>query len=345
MKSFLRNCVKQCYYTAYPFLGAVWFVLKYVEIFLLYPCMTALPFRLSWRIFRLRAPWLFLRPSQKRGILNNMLNALETTMPRDQTVLLARRHALFLSSIRFDTQFILSCPSSKVDNTVRFEGLSHLDAALEKGQGVMLLGCHAGYFYRTIFAAARETARRDIRLHVINIRPEYARRGIWKDTAEYLLYQKLVKGMEEEPNLEIEYIGGSLEGVFRGLRMGEIVAANVDVPVAQGGRRTVQIEFLGRQCFFSTQLIRLSRRVNAVCLPFVTRVEGNLCWVKIYPSWMRPDNETFGCPEAEEETRYVFRILEEHILAYPEQWWLWNDLGGFASSLWEKEDCRLLKDV
>jgi lauroyl/myristoyl acyltransferase len=274
-----------------------------------------------------------------------MLVALDRRMPQDRMVLLARRHALFLSSILFDTQFILTCPSTKVDNTVRMEGVSHVDAALEKGQGVMFLGCHAGYFYRAIFAAARETARKGKKLHVINILPEYARRGLWKGKAEYLLYQKLVKRMEQEPNLQIEYIGGSLEGVYQGLRMGEIVAANVDVPLPQGDRRAVQIKFLGRDCYFSSQLVRLARRLNAVCLPFVTHMEGDLCWTRLHPPWTRTDNKAFGDPDTDAETRHIFRILEKHILTYPEQWWLWNDLGGFASDSCDKDDLRVLKDV
>jgi lauroyl/myristoyl acyltransferase len=327
MKSRLRNWIKRCYYKAEPFLSGVWFALKYVEIFLLYPCILSLPPHLAWKTFRMRDPWLFLRPSQKRVILDNLAQGVRAGTPSDRIALLARRHALFCSSIRFETQFLLTSSAKKVDNTVRFEGLSLVDAAQAEGKGVMLLGCHAGSFYRAIFASAR----RGYKLHVITMRPEDAGQGIWKDRVGSILYAKLLKKLEEEPNVRIQYVGGSLLDIPRALRRGEIVCATLDVPVAQGEQKTSPIEFLGRQCYFSSHLIRLAARLDAVCLPYVTHGEKDLCWIKIHPPLMTTENRGDEGSDVEKEMRYVFRVLEHHILTYPEQWWLWNVLGGFGS--------------
>ena len=326
MKGFLRNVAKHTYYKAYPVLSTVWSLIRYVEVFWFYPWILTLPHPLAWKIFKLRAPWLFFRPSEKKRISDNLTHVLETRMSRNRAVLVARRHALFMSSIRFDTQFILSCPPRKVDRTVRFEGLSHVDAVLEQRKGVLLLGCHTGHFYRTIFASAR----RGYKLHVITMRPEDARQGLWEDKTGSTLYQKLVKKMEEEPNIRIEYVGGSLREVPRALNRGEVVAATLDVPLARGDHRAVKIEFLGRECYFSAQLIRLATRLNAVCLPYVARVDGGLCWLEVFPPRTVADTPAVDVTEVEKEMMYIFGRLEEHILAHPEQWWLWNNLDRFA---------------
>jgi lauroyl/myristoyl acyltransferase len=234
---------------------------------------------------------------------------------------------LFLSSIRFETQFLLSCSPEQVDRTVRFEGLSLLDEVLAMGKGAVLLGCHTGCFYRAIFASAR----RGYKLHVVTMRPEDARQGIWQDRIGSILYKKLMDRLEAEPNVEIQYVGGTLRGVPRALRKGEIVCATLDVPVAQEGRRTPLLEFLGRECSFSSQLIRLAAKREAACLPYVTYEKDGHCSVKIHPRWNQGGNESAEGRRIEKEMKYVFRVLEGHILAHPEQWWLWNALGGFGS--------------
>ncbi len=330
MKNRLRNWIKLYYYKVEPILSVVWFSLRCVEVFLLYPCILSLPPRLAWKIFKMRAPWLFLKPSQKRLILDNLQNGARARTPSDKIALLARRHALFCSSIRFETQFLLSCSAKKVDDTVRFEGLSLVDAAQAEGKGVMLLGCHAGTFYRAIFASAR----RGYKLHVVTMRPEDAGQGIWKDKVGSILYRKLLKKLEEEPNVRIQYVGGSLLEVPRALRRGEIVCATLDVPVTQGEEKTSPIEFLGRECSFSSHLIRLAARLDAVCLPYVTHGEKDLCWIKIHPPLMTTENKGNEDSDVEEEMTYVFSVLEHHILTYPEQWWLWNVLGGFGSPIY-----------
>ena len=328
MKAFLRNRIKHFYQKAHPVLSTVWFVLKYVEVFWMYPCVLSLPPPLARRVFRLRAPWLFHRPSQKRLILSHQTRAFHERMGSTRMLPLARRHALFLSSIRFDTQFILRCSAKKVDGTVRFEGLPYVDEAQENGKGVVLLGCHAGYFYRAILASAR----RGYKLHVITMRPEDAGQGVWKDKVGSLLYKKLVTRMQEEPNVELHFVGGPLLGIPRALRNREIVAGTLDVPLTAGEPSATRIEFLRTECHFSSRLIGLAARLNAVCLPYVTHAEGDVCRVKIYPAWRAVERDTPSAARVEEEMGYVFRILEKHILTYPEQWWLWNDLGGFGST-------------
>jgi lauroyl/myristoyl acyltransferase len=147
--------------------------------------------------------------------------------------------------------------------------------------------------------------------------------------------------MEEEPNVRIEYVGGSLLEVPRALQRGEVVAAMLDVPLAQGDHRTVKIQFMGRECYFSSQLIRLASRLNAVCLPYVARVDRDLCWLKIFPPRTRADNPATDNAEVEEEMMYVFGKLEAHIYAHPEQWWLWNNFHSFAMSSCDMQDSDL----
>ena len=72
-------------------------------------------------------------------------------------------------------------------------------------------------------------------------------------------------------------------------------------------------------------------RLDAVCLPYVTHAEEDLCRIKIHPPLMMTEIRGDEGSRVEKEMRYVFGIFEHHILTHPEQWWLWNVLGGFGS--------------
>ncbi len=340
MKGRFRHWVKLIYGRTEPQLMGVWFALKYVEVFFLYPLLLSLPLPLAWKAFRVRAPWLFFKPSQKTLILEHLAQGTGEGAPTDRTLSLARRHAMFLSSIRLETQILLGSSPGKVDRAVRFEGLSLVDAAQAEGKGVMLLGCHAGPFYRAIFASAR----RGYKLHVITMRPEDARQGIWKDRVGSILYRKLLKKLEEEPNVQLQYVGGSLLGIPKALRRGEIVCATLDVPVGPGEQHSSHIRFLGRDCWFSSHLVRLASRLGAVCLPYVTHQEKDLCRIRIHPREIEAEQEEDEGLRVEVEMGHVFRVLENHILEHREQWWLWSDLGGFGSAPCPEAPGRPYKD-
>ncbi len=337
VKKRLRHWAKLLYCRTEPLLKRVGWALKHVEVFFVYPPVLSLPLPLAWKIFSVRIPWLFFRPSRKRLILDHLAQATRQGAAPERTRLLARKHAAFLSSIRFETQLLLACSPERVDRAVRFEGLSRVDAAQAEGKGVMLLGCHAGPFYRAIFASAR----RGYRLHVITMRPEDARQGIWEDRVGSVLYRRLLERLEQEPNVHMQYVGGSLLEVPRALKRGEIVCATLDVPLTRGEKQAVHLPFLGRECVFSSRLVRLAERLGAVCLPYVTHQEGRLCRIKIHPPMVETRQGSPGGAKVEEEMGYLFGVLEGHILAHPEQWWLWTDLGGFGAAPFREEPVGL----
>jgi lauroyl/myristoyl acyltransferase len=191
---------------------------------------------------------------------------------------------------------------------------------------VVLLGCHTGYFYRFVFALARNGYRHQ----VITMRTEETGRIVWRGRAERMLYRKILERMEREENIRVIYAGRAYRAIQAALEEGRVLLTKMDNPMPTEGDKGVSVRFLGRQCVLPAEIFRMAKQYGALCLPYIVHVDAHFCKIEIHPPW-EP-----GCvgasPEDEilEQVGYFIRLFEQHILSYPEQWWLWRDLGAFG---------------
>jgi lauroyl/myristoyl acyltransferase len=230
--------------------------------------------------------------------------------------------------LRFDAWLSSSSSAEKINKTVRFEGLSHLREAQEQGKGVVLLGSHTGYFYRFVFALARN----GYRYQVITMRTEETGRIVWRGRAELILYRKILERMEAEENIRIIYAGRAYGEIESSLKENRILLTKMDNPAPDEGVKGVRVSFLGLECVFSSEIFRMAKQQGAVCLPYVVHMDGHLCRFRIYPPWESGTVEESVDDSIASETQHFIRLFEEHILSCPEQWWLWRDLGAFGRS-------------
>ena len=199
MKDAIRSVTKQAFYGILPVLRAIWFPIKVVEYFVVYPVLSLLPLSLAHRIFRFRWPWLLLMPSEKQLILRNLSTAFPVSLSPRERRRTGTAYARFLSCLRFDAWISSSCGVERLNEAVRLEGLSHLREAQGKGKGVVLLGCHTGFFYRFVFTLARNGYEH----RVLTMKTEETGRIVWRGRAELMLYRKILERMEAEPNIRV----------------------------------------------------------------------------------------------------------------------------------------------
>ena len=321
MKDPLRSAAKKVFYFFQPALRALWTLIKYVEYFVVHPLLSLLPLRWAHGVFRCRWPWLLLMPSEKELILRNLSIAFQGKLPESQLARIGAAHARFLSSLRFDAWISSSCSAKRLNEAVRFEGLAHIREAQEAGKAVVLLGCHTGYTYRLVFALARNGTKH----RVITMKTEKTGRIVWRGKAELVLYRKILERMEREENIRVIYAGSAYREIRESLEEKQVLLAHIDNPFARG----VQIRFLGLECVFSGEIFRLAQKHDAVCLPYIVRVDRHFCEIRIYPPWQPEKPAPTVAERILAQAEYFIRLFEGHILSVPEQWWLWRDLGAF----------------
>jgi lauroyl/myristoyl acyltransferase len=325
MKDPFRLLIKKAFYRALPLLRAIWFPVKAIEYFILLPALALLPLSLAHRIFRFRSPWLVLLPSEKELISKNLSAAFEGRLTPGACRRTGAAYARFLSCLRFDAWVSSSCRVERLNPTVRFEGLAHLREAQDQGRGVVLLGCHTGFFYRFVFALARNGFEH----RVLTMKTEETGRIVWRGRAERMLYRKILERMEAEPNIRVIYAGKAYGQVRDCLEQKAILLTKMDNPGSEEGEKDVRARFLGVDSAFSTELFELAKQCDAVCLPYIVRVDNHLCRIRIYPPFQAGNTSPSPDQEPAAQIESFLNLFEQHILSCPEQWWLWRDLGAF----------------
>jgi lauroyl/myristoyl acyltransferase len=326
MKDPVRSVTKQAFYGILPVLRAIWFPFKVLEYFVLHPVLGLLPLALAHRIFRFRSPWLLLLPSERARILQNLSTAFPDRLSPRERRRTGAAYARFLSCLRFDAWISSSCSVARLNQAVRLEGLCHLREAQERGRGVVLLGCHTGFFYRFVFSLARN----GYELRVLTMKTEETGRIVWRGRAELMLYRKILERMEAEQNIRVIYAGRAYQQIKTSLEQKQILLTKMDNPGSTEGEKGVRARFLGLEASFSTEIFKMAKQHDAVCLPYIVQVENHLCKIRIYPPLPPGNREGRPDQEVSAQIEYFLSLFEEQILSRPEQWWLWRDLGAFG---------------
>jgi lauroyl/myristoyl acyltransferase len=228
--------------------------------------------------------------------------------------------------VRFDAWISTSFSAERLNEAVHIEGLSHLREAQEQGKGVVLLGCHTGFFYRFAFTLARNGYEH----RVLTMKTEETGRIVWRGRAELMLYRKILDRMEAEQNIRVIYAGKAYPQIKTCLEQKQILLTKMDNPGSEEEDKGVRTRFLGLETAFSTELFKMAREHDAVCLPYIVQVENHICKIRIYPPSSPVTQDAPPDEEVSAQIEYFVSLFERHILACPEQWWLWRDLGAFA---------------
>lgn len=222
----------------------------------------------------------------------------------------AKRRALVAANFRhlgrtfFELLWFAHRPPAQglVAGRVEIEGREHLDAALARGRGVLVLSAHLGNFELLV------------RLAEVSGRPAgVVTRSLSWGPAERAWRALRAGGPTLLP------AGRSARATVRLLREGGLVAFVLDQHAS--ARRAERVPFFGRPAATSPDLARLARLTRAPVVPVFVRREGRGHVVRVEPALELPDTGDEAA-DVRAGTAQCAAVVEAAIRRTPEQW-LW----------------------
>jgi KDO2-lipid IV(A) lauroyltransferase len=193
----------------------------------------------------------------------------------------------------------------EVKELITLEGREHLDAALAKGKGVLLITAHYGNWELCGGLLA-------VLGYPMNVIARDASQDYTRDLVNDARRSKGVKVFGRWDAREL----------LRALKNGECVAILPDQHAAEAA---VRVTFLGRPADTATGPITFARRTGAAIVPgFTERLPDDHFVVRLLPEFTPVDT---GDRDADLLTNVqrLNDVIGEHILQHPEQWlWLHN---------------------
>lgn len=191
------------------------------------------------------------------------------SMPRSEDEILRDAYQLTLYNELEVLRYPWLSPTT-IAQVCTIEGREHLDKALAKGKGAIVLIGHFGA-NQMIMPALGHLGYRMAQLSA----PPPVWGEILKESRTTPLWEKtLERRWQLEKKLPVEHVN-----VFRFLRPAfEVLQANGVLGLAfdgGGGKKSVEVDFLGRRAHFSTQPAQIWKKSGAVVLPtYVARRPG-----------------------------------------------------------------------
>jgi KDO2-lipid IV(A) lauroyltransferase len=187
---------------------------------------------------------------------------------------------------------------------VEFHELEHLDEALARGRGVIMISAHLGNW--EVLGGA--LAARGDPLHVVA-------REIFDARSD-----RLLNAVRRELGVIVHPRQAGLFPVVRALRAGHIVGTLVDQDTEGPG---VFTDFFGVPARTPRAPFALARRLGAALVPVLIRLDASGCHrVRVFP-----ELKASGAADEEQALKSMVeawnRILETSIRAHPEQW-VWH---------------------
>jgi len=176
-------------------------------------------------------------------------------------------------------------------------GLEHVQAAVEKGQGIILLSAH----FTTLEISGRVLA--------LNVPPFDS---VYRKNRSEFVTELQRTGRERSSANTFEK--RDIKKTVRSLRAGRLVWYAPDQSYSRKGAEIV--EFFGIPSMHTTATSTLARLGNAVVIPFFPRrmQDGR------YEMTLLPPFENFPSDDPVADTRRYNAVLEEHIRTCPEQY-------------------------
>jgi lauroyl/myristoyl acyltransferase len=293
--------VKDIFWALYLYPG-VWISRKSL------PCLT-------W-IFRVAEPvFQFLTLPQKKNLIGSLAIAFGPSTPFSMLKAVARR--IIANAVRQKADDLLLLRGDVPVQCHSFRGREHLDAALSRGKGVLLVSLH--WFANRASNRYLATLGYPV-MSVRNQKPPDMRMG---RLGQRSLQPKYIDLLHEviRDEIFIQDPECSLK-ILRRLRSGRIVEIQLDVPYS---RHLIIRSFLGGPRPFPAGPLHLARTSGCEVLPKLAIGHTDSLEIQIgHPLAMDPrlPMETFY----ESHLSAMLQILESQALEHPDQWELWIKL-------------------
>jgi lauroyl/myristoyl acyltransferase len=276
--------------------------LTYVSYRLLAETVGRLPPRAGyWLANRIGSLLHRVYPSLSRVVTHNMRHVLGAHADDAHVKAVAHQACVNILTGHYDLLHLAQITDEEIKRLTQLAGMEHLDRALARGQGVIVITAHFGNV--DIMGQLPAVYGIPITGAVEHIQPERLFR--------YLLRIRQSHGLRLIPSDE------AMIGLFRALKRGEIIALPCDRNIADHGR---VVEFFGSPTRLPDGPVRVALRTGAALVPaFVLRQPDDSFLVQVEPPLNLPQTGDLEA-DAAAGTEMVVAALERHIGKNPEQW-------------------------
>jgi KDO2-lipid IV(A) lauroyltransferase len=237
----------------------------------------------------------------RRVVGDNIRHVLGPGASESEIQALVRQACVHIVKGHYDLFRVARLGRAEMETMLDVVGWQHLERAMAGGQGVIVLSAHLG----NVELVMQGTVMRGIPAvsPVQRIEPERLFRYI--------------RAMRESHGLRLMPVDGSMVGLFRALKRGEIVGLAGDRDVTESGR---VVDFFGSPARLPDGPVRVALRSGAPLIPaFAHRRPDNSVEVRVEPPLQLPQT---GDREADIQKgmEMVVAVMEKYIAQWPEQW-------------------------
>lgn len=269
---------------------------------------------LAYAVGRLGAALLGSLARGRRGSLEEVLPLVCDSGDRHRREQIVRAAFVMLCQTELEVLLYPALNPALVETLVALRGREHLDEALARGQGAMLMFAHFGANQMIMPALGY----RGYAMCQLSAPPT-----VWAELLPGKKFSPLGKKALEirwrhEQSLPVKHINvfGSLKEAFRCLGRNEILGVAVD---GGGGKARAAVDFLGKRALFSTGAVELALRTGCTVLPaFMLRDRTGRHTLLIEPPLLI---ERGADPDGMSRNLGLFvRRLENYVLKYPDHY-------------------------
>jgi KDO2-lipid IV(A) lauroyltransferase len=202
----------------------------------------------------------------------------------------------------FETARWLKWPSAKIAaQAARVEGWPHLEKALAKGKGVLLVTAHLGNWELLAAALAARVPAGAVAQKIYDSRFD----SLITDFRENHLGVSMIKR------------GMALRGILEALKKNQLVIVLCD---QDSGKDGVFVPFFGRSAWTQSGTARIALKTGAALVPaFMVRGEDGLFEMRVEKEIPLPSGADMEKKVLETVRRYT-EVIESFVRAYPDQW-------------------------
>jgi lauroyl/myristoyl acyltransferase len=261
-----------------------------------------LPPRAGYWLARQASSLLYnFSPRLTRVLSHNIRHVLGPDADEEEVQALVRLACVNIAKGHYDLFRISRLTVEEIRALTEIEGQEHMEQALARGKGVILITAHFGNV--DLMGQLPQLYGVPIMGPVQHVKPERL--------FQYTLKLRQIHGLRLIPS------DGPMMELYRALRRGEIVGLPCDRAIADSSREVV---FFGSPARLPDGPVRVALRTGAALVPaFALRLPDDTFRVRIEPVLELPQT---GDHEADIALgmSMVAEIMERHISEHPEQW-------------------------
>jgi lauroyl/myristoyl acyltransferase len=287
----------------------------WLKYHILLPLLSLLPQAWAYRLASFSARFVTEQHLADTGVIKQQM---QTVFKDKQPAEIDQAANYFLGLIEreaLDTFFFRTLQTTaQVDGFIHLENFDVVLKARAKGQRVIISSGHFGRFWM---------AGVGMHAHGVTVGTitrdggDFNEHGLPNQEYQYRL--KKLRWLRERFGGPFLVEGDLIRPIYRALDE-HVMALFIDVPYLDDKNGCISLPFLGRMGRFPLGAARIAKKSNALIVPFYVYESRAGLRARFY--------EPIAAQQLTEAEimQQLVALLEAQILAYPEQWWLWQAL-------------------